>query len=105
VRAVSLSAEVYELEGVTLAARLLVDLLKNEQWGEEADVRRIPRAASAVLTLLECRMRQVARVLRRTADPESVLADHNEAVSGTDDVVLAVEPADRRRRASRRHRR
>jgi hypothetical protein len=100
-KAVSLSAEVDELQGVVLAARLLVDLLRYEQWGDERDVRRIPRAVSAILTLLECRMHQMGRVLRRAAGPDTLLADHNQALNADDGLVLAVDEPRGRGRARR----
>jgi hypothetical protein len=90
-RAVSLSAEILELEGVVTAAKLLVDLLRYDQWGEEGDVRRIPRATSAVLAMLECRMKQTARALRGEANPDTILAQHNEAINEEEGLLLPVE--------------
>ncbi len=100
--AVSLAAEVQELEGVVVAAKLLVDLLRYQQWGEVGDVERIPRATSALLALLACRMKQTARVLRGDASPETILAQHNEGVGDEEEgVVLAIEPEKQRARRRR----
>jgi hypothetical protein len=90
--AVSLAAEVQELENVVVAAQLLVDLLRYQQWGEEGDVERIPRATSALLALLACRMRQTARVLRREASPETITAPFNQALGDEEEeMVLPIE--------------
>jgi len=97
-KAVSLDAEVNELEGVVTAVGLLVDLLAHDQWGHMDDVRRIPRAASAVLALLGSRMRLLARVLRREEDAAALVAPFNVSEDSEEGVVLPLAPSKRARR-------
>lgn len=82
---VSLSYEVACLRrAVDCARRTLTDA----EYLESTEQQERRREAEAVLVLLSERMRQLSAVLRREADPATILAEHNISPTAEDDVVL-----------------
>ena len=74
----SLSYELATLEAAVEGARMLVDLVANDQAQDEHDAMHAPGAASAVMTLVNLRIRDIGRLLRGEMDPDMLRGAHNE---------------------------
>lgn len=83
----NLAHELLHLTRVLEAARLLVDQLGYEAFVNECDRLALPAATSAVLVLLDCRMRLLRQVLAGEASPRVLCAAHN--ADSAPGVVLA----------------
>ena len=89
-KAWSLAYELYMLGDAVEAARLLTDAAAVCQLATEHDNRRAVEGASAVLTLVTLRMRDIGRVLRGEMKAEALRGPHNEGEEDPEghDVIL-----------------
>jgi hypothetical protein len=76
-RYLRLSWEIETLEYAIEAARMLCDASHYGQFGTAHDASAAPRAASAVLSLAEQRLRLVRGTLRGEVAPDLLAAQHN----------------------------
>jgi hypothetical protein len=79
---ISVSHELTESALALAGARLLIELTVNEDTGSEHDARTAPRAASAILSLVGCRLSDLCRAMRGDLDPATLAAQHNEVEDG-----------------------
>jgi hypothetical protein len=81
-KTLSLGWELMSLQAAIDGARILVDGIANHQLGSEHDERAAPHAASAMLSLVSLRLRDVWRSVQGATDPgDSVWAPHNATTS------------------------
>lgn len=96
-KTLSLAWELIELQAAVEAARILIDGIRHQQFGNDHDMKAAPHAASAVLALVGLRLREVWRAVQGTKNAaESVWAAHN-ATTATrtgDDIYLREWSAD-----------
>ena len=76
-RRLSVSSELFELEGAVLAARLAADVLRFQSWNDQTDAEAVPWALSSILSLLGSRIRDLNRGIRGEIDPKLLIAHHN----------------------------
>lgn len=84
----SLAYELATLESAVEGARMLVDLVGHDQAQDDHDAMVAPWAASAVLTLVNLRLRDLGRVTRGELDADQLRAAHNE----TDEPNVGIRP-------------
>ena len=84
----------YALDGV----RLLIELGSSDQAASEHDARAAPLAASAITSLVGCRLRDLCRAMRGDLDPDLLLTAFNESDGGPDQDLYLVDRTARRRR-------
>lgn len=113
IKRISLSYEIDGLRAAISAARILVDEHATNHLSSPHDERIVPEAASAVLSLVDSRAKDLCRVLRQEKDPAALWCHVNAVDSADgDDLVLVGwtdgQPPRRRRdrvRPARRSRR
>ena len=100
-KTISLNDELAELYEALDAAHILSRALQNYGMSTQEDLRRAPGAISAVLSLVQCRLRNLEQVVRGTLDAGFFWARHNDGTDrpGPDDdpdVFLGAGSRDRR---------
>jgi hypothetical protein len=90
-KAVSLPWEIATLMDAIGAARVLADGLRADSFDDEQESRVALIGLSAVLSLVGCRMKDVARVVGGLQDPASILSQHNE-IGGERDGEIRLVP-------------
>jgi hypothetical protein len=77
-KTISLNSELAELHEALDAAHILSRALQNYGLASQEDQRRAPGAISAVLSLVQCRLRNLEQVVRGTLDAKFFWARHND---------------------------
>ena len=77
-RSVSLRLELSEIGEAVLAARLVADLIAHGGAQNAEDAMRAPGACSAVLAIVDARLRLVDAVLAGDVDARALLGSRNE---------------------------
>lgn len=77
-KTLSLGWELMEIQSAVEGARILIDGIRQQQFGSEHDEKVAPHAASAALTLVSLRLRDLWRAVQGMANPaETIWAHHN----------------------------
>ena len=74
----SLRYELATLRDAIEAARVLTTQLGDMQFANVADEKRAPHGVSAILILVEDRIKNIARAMGGQVDPSFLIARHNE---------------------------
>ncbi|MCL2724827.1 MAG: hypothetical protein FWD69_10370 [Polyangiaceae bacterium] len=98
---IAVAHEMEELQHAVEAADLLLDVYRWKNFPTDDQYGRAPAAIGAVLSLVQLRIIQLARVLRDDEDPSTIATEHNEAGSGDRGVVLESWSPKRREQKAR----
>jgi hypothetical protein len=84
-KALRLTYELEAIEGATMAAWLLAEALRTEQFGEESHLELAPKALAGVLALISARLHLLRSALVGDRPPMDIWAPHNAADEGEDE--------------------
>ena len=90
---VSISWELWTLQGAAEAARVVVEAVANDAYLDEGEERRALRAAVSTLELVDLRLRDLTRLIAGTVDPSAFASRYNTQPDGMNDsdVRFAIE--------------
>lgn len=88
-KTMSISFEIDTVRDAVAGARILVEQAHFGGFSDEDAEKHFGPSVSAILTLIECRLRDLSRAARGIVDPGSLLADHNRVIDAdAQDLVL-----------------
>ena len=93
---VSLGNELDAVREAVRAARMLADLVRHGEPPDEECERLAPHACSAVLALVECRLRLVVQTITGQAPASGLVTAHNRVSAPVgQDVLIPIDDASR----------